>query len=79
VSLFILPLSAQAPPPAQATPPAVQPVAEPEGWVALEPGQGLSGREDRPRRVTMDFSVLFWERDVQHGSEAGRIVVVKEL
>jgi hypothetical protein len=43
VSVLSLRLSAQAPPPAPAAPPsaAAQPAQEPEGWAALEPGQGF--------------------------------------
>jgi hypothetical protein len=42
VSVLSLPLSAQTPPAPQAAPPAAaQSAPEPEGWAALEPGQGF--------------------------------------
>ena len=42
VSIVSLRLSAQTPPPTQAAPStAAQPAPEPEGWAALEPGQGF--------------------------------------
>ena len=60
VSIVSLRLSAQTPPPTQAAPStAAQPAPEPEGWAALEPGQGFQVAKTEKGDLWISASGLF--------------------